>query len=135
MDHIIGSTGITSAADWILIMQRSEDGQAAMLCSEGKMGAASEFSLKKKKGIFFEINGLKRDRLIQRKPAQDKILEHVRINSVAKQVDIAKALNMDTGNVSRDCKKLIGDDYIFLTGDGYYATPDKSDKSDKIDRY
>ena len=130
MDHIIGSTGITSAADWILIMQRSEDGQAAMLCSEGKMGAASEFSLKKKKDIFFEINGLERDRLIQRKPAQDKILEHVRINSVAKQVLIVKALKMNAGNVSRYCKKLIGDDYIYLTDDVYYATPNNPDKID-----
>ena len=94
------------------------------------MGAASEFSLKKKKGIFFEINGLKRDRLIQRKPAQDKILEHVRINSVAKQVLIVKALKMNAGNVSRYCKKLIGDDYIYLTDDVYYATPNNPDKID-----
>ena len=36
-----------------------------MLYSDGKMGAASGFLLKKKNGIFFEIDGLiKRDRLI-----------------------------------------------------------------------
>ena len=78
MDHNIGSTGITSAADWILIMQRSENGKATMLCSEGKKGAASAFSLEKKNGIFFEINGLERDRLIQLKTAQNEIFECIK---------------------------------------------------------
>ena len=64
LGDIVGSAGITAAVDWVLVMQRSEDGQAAMLYSDGKMGAASGFLLKKKNGIFFEIDGLKRDRLI-----------------------------------------------------------------------
>lgn len=134
LDHIIGSAGITAAADWILIMQKSQDGQAATLYSEGKMGAASEHSLKKKNGIFFEIDGLEKERLIQRKPAQNKIREYVIANPGAKQVDIAKALKMDAGNVSRDCGKLTGDNYIYLTDNGYFATPDNPDKFDKIDR-
>ena len=133
LDHVIGSTGITSAADWILVMQKSEDGRGAMLHSEGKMAAAKTFSLVKNNNIFYEIDGLEKDRLIQRKPAKNKIFEYVISNPGAKQVDIAKALNMDTGNVSRDCKILTGDDYIYLTGDGYFATPDNPDKSDKID--
>jgi len=133
LDHIIGSTGITSAADWILIMQKSEDGQAAMLHSEGKMGAASEFSLKKKNGIFFEIDGLERDRLIQRKTAQYEIYECIKANSGIKQKQIVEKLNKQKQNVSRDINKLINSDYI--TGnpsDGYFAVkpPDYPDDSD-----
>ena len=60
LDDIFGSAGITAAYDCVLVMQRSEDGQAAMLHSDGKMGAASGFSLKKKNGIFFEIDGLEK---------------------------------------------------------------------------
>ena len=115
-------------------MQKSEDGRGAMLHSEGKMAAAKTFSMVKKNGIFYEIDGLERDRLIQRKAAQNEIYEYVISNPGAKQVDIAKELNMDTGNVSRNCKKLISSDYIYLNGGGgYYATPDNPDKSDKID--
>tara|TARA_B100001057_G_scaffold451020_1_gene493615 strand:- start:76 stop:1053 length:978 start_codon:yes stop_codon:yes gene_type:complete len=133
MDHIIGSTGITSAADWILAMQKSEDGQGATLHSEGKMAAAKTFSLVKRNGIFYEIDGLERDRLIQRKTAQNEILECIKANSGIKQWQIVEKLNKQKQNVSRDIIKLLKTDYI--TGnpnDGYFAviSPDYPDDTD-----
>ena len=133
IDHIIGSAGITAAADWILIMQKSQDGQAATLYSEGKMGAASEHSLKKKNGIFFEIDGLERDRLIQRKTAQYEIYECIKANSGIKQKQIVEKLNKQKQNVSRDIIKLLKNDYISGNpNDGYFAftPPDYPDDTD-----
>ena len=43
IDHLIGSTGIGSAADWVLTMLRSDDGQSIKLHSEGKMGKTTTF--------------------------------------------------------------------------------------------
>ena len=72
-------------------------------------------SINKKNRIFFEIDGLEKERLIQRKPAQNKICEYLIANPGAKQVDIAKALKMDAGNVSRDCGKYIQPNLQALT--------------------
>ena len=131
MDHIIGSTGITSAADWVLTMQRSKDGQAATLHSEGKMGAATEFSLKKKNGIFYEIDGLERDRLLQRKTAQNEIFECIKENPRIKQSEIVEKLNKHKGNVSRDITKLLKQNYITgNSSEGYLAILDNVDNLD-----
>ena len=131
IDHLIGSTGIGSAADWILAMLRSDDGQSVKLHSEGKMGKPTTFSMVKKNGIFYEIDGLERDRLIQRKTAQNEIFECIKANPEIKQKQIVEKLNKPKGNVSRDITKLLKDDYI--TGNsfkGYLATPDNHDKLD-----
>ena len=45
IDHLIGSTGIGSAVDWLLAMLRSDDGQSEKLYSEGKMGKPATFSI------------------------------------------------------------------------------------------
>ena len=120
IDHLIGSTGIGSAADWILTMMKTEDGQAARLHSEGKMGKATTFSMTKRNGIFYEIDGLERDRLIQKKEAQNAIYEFVCANPGKRQVDIARALGMDTGNVSSKCKKLVASDYLVSNSENCY---------------
>ena len=128
LDHIIGSTGITAAADWVLVMQKSEDGRGAMLHSEGKMAAAKTFSLVKRNGIFYEIDGLERDRLIQRKTAQNEILECIKTNPGIKQKQIVEKLNKPKGNVSRDITKLLKEDYIIGNSfEGYLVTPDNLD--------
>ena len=131
LDHIIGSTGITSAADWILVMQRSEDGRGAMLHSEGKMAAAKTFSLVKHNGIYYEIDGLEKDKLIQRKTAQNDILQCIKANPGIKQKQLSELLHKPKGNVSRDTNKLLQSGYI--TGnpfDGYSPTPDNLDNFD-----
>ena len=73
IDPLIGSTGIGSAADWVLAILRSDDGQPDMLHSEGKMGKPTTFLIVKKNGIFYEIDGLERDRILQRKTVQNAI--------------------------------------------------------------
>lgn len=131
IDHLIGSTGIGSAADWILAMLRSDDGQSVKLHSEGKMGKPTTFSMVKKNGIFYEIDGLERDRLIQRKTAQNEIFECIKENPHIKQKEIVEKLNKPKGNVSRDITKLFTQNYI--TGNsskGYLATPDNVDNLD-----
>ena len=73
IDPLIGSTGIGSAADWVLAILRSDDGQPDMLHSEGKMRKPTTFLMVKKNGIFYEIDGLERDRILQRKTVQNAI--------------------------------------------------------------
>ena len=131
IDHLIGSTGIGSAADWVLAMLRSDDGQSVKLHSEGKMGKPTTFSMVKKNGIFYEIDGLERDRLIQRKTAQNEIFKCIKANPGIKQKQIVEKLNKSKGNVSRDITKLLKEDYI--TGnsfEGYLAIPDNRDNFD-----
>ena len=131
IDHLIGSTGIGSAADWILAMFRSEDGQSVKLHSEGKMGKPTTFSMVKKNGIFYEIDGLERDRLIQRKTAQNEIFECIKENPHIKQKEIVEKLNKLKGNISRDITKLLKKDYIIgNSSEGYLATLDNVDNLD-----
>ena len=133
LDHVIGSVGIQATADWILVMQSSEDGRGGVLHSIGKMGADLELSLQKKNGIFYEIDGLEKDRKLQRKKAQNRIVEYVTANPGIRQVDIAKALNMDKGNVSVKCKKLMRGNYIYMNGeDRYYPTTNNSNNSNNL---
>ena len=82
-------------------------------------------------GLMTEVDGLERDRLIQRKTAQNEIFECNKTNPQTKQKQIVEKLNKPKGNVSRDITKLLKDDYI--TGNsfkGYLATPDNHDKLD-----
>ena len=92
IDHLIGSTGIGSAADWVLAMLRSDDGQSVKLHSEGKMGKPTTFSMIKKNGIFYKIDGLERDRLLQRKTAQNEIFECIKENPHIQQKEIVEKL-------------------------------------------
>ena len=112
IDHLIGSTGIGSAADWVLAMLRSDDGQSVKLHSEGKMGKPTTFSMIKKNGIFYEIDGLERDRLLQRKTTQNAIFECIKENPHIKQKEIVEKLKKPKGNVSRHITKLLKENYI-----------------------
>ena len=97
------------------------------------MGKPTTFSMVKKNGIFYEIDGLERDRLIQRKTAQNEIFECIKANSGIKQKQIVEKLNKHKQNVSRDIIKLLKNDYITgNSNDGYFAvTPlDELDYSD-----
>ena len=128
IDHLIGSTGIGSAADWVLTMLRSDDGQSIKLHSEGKMGKTTTFLMVKKNGIFYEIDGLERDRLLKRKSAQNEIFECIKENSHIKQKEIVEKLNKPKGNISRDITKLLKENYITgNSSEGYLATPDNVD--------
>ena len=128
IDHLIGSTGIGSAADWVLTMLRSDDGQSIKLHSEGKMGKTTTFSMVKQNGIFYEIDGLERDRLLKRKSAQNEIFECIKENSHIKQKEIVEKLNKPKGNISRDITKLLKENYITgNSSEGYLATPDNVD--------
>ena len=131
LHHIIGSMGVTAAADWVLVMQPSQDRRGAMLHSEGKMGAANTFSLVKKNGIFYEIDGFEKDRLIERKTGQYAVLEYIRNNPGTMQKQIVDALKKPPGNISRDIGKLLKSNYVF--GDPikeYSANVDNLDNSD-----
>mgnify|MGYP002832115790 CR=1 FL=1 len=131
IDHLIGSTGIGSAADWVLTMLRSDDGQSVKLHSEGKMGKPTTFSVVKKNGIFYEIDGLERDRLLKRKSAQNEIFECIKENSHIKQKEIVEKLNKPKGNISRDIIKLLKQNYITgNSSEGYLAILDNVDNLD-----
>ena len=96
------------------------------------MGAASEFSLVKRNGIFFEIDGRERQ-AIQRKPAQNEIFECIKLNPRIKQKQIVEMLKKHKQNVSRDIIKLLRNDYITgNSNDGYFAVtpPDYPDETD-----
>ena len=95
------------------------------------MGKPTTFSMVKKNGIFYEIDGLERDRLIQRNKAQNEIFECIKANPGIKQKQIVEKLNKHKGNVSRDITKLLKDEYITgNSSEGYLATPDNRDKFD-----
>ena len=131
IDHLIGSTGIGSAADWVLAMLRSDDGQSVKLHSEGKMGKPTTFSMIKKNGIFYEIDGLERDRLLKRKTAQNEIFECIKENPHIKQKEIVEKLKKPKGNISRDITKLLKENYITgNSSEGYLATIDNPDNPD-----
>ena len=131
IDHLIGSTGIGSAADWVLTMLRSHDGQSIKLHSEGKMGKTNNFSMVKKNGIFYEIDGLERDRILRRKTAQNEIFECIKENPHIKQKEIVEKLNKHKGNVSRDITKLLKQNYITgNSSEGYLAILDNVDNLD-----
>ena len=66
----------------------------------------------KKNGIFYEIDGLERDRLLQRKTAQNAIFECIKENPHIKQKEIVEKLKKPKGNVSRDITKLLKENYI-----------------------
>ena len=53
-----------------------------------------------------EVDGLERDRLIQRKTAQNEIFECIKANPEIKQKQIVEKLNKPKGNVSRDITKF-----------------------------
>ena len=82
----------------------------------------------KQNGIFYEIDGLERDRLLKRKSAQNEIFECIKENSHIKQKEIVEKLNKPKGNISRDITKLLKENYITgNSSEGYLATPDNVD--------
>ena len=61
LDHLLGSIAITATADWVLVMQKTQDGQGASLYVEGKMAKSQEFGLEKVDGIYYRIVGHAKD--------------------------------------------------------------------------
>jgi hypothetical protein len=112
LDRILGSTGITATADWVLVMTRSEDGQGITLYSDGKMGPSNECRMEKNNGIFHEIVGKEREAAIKKKAAQNKILSCIESNPGIRQFQISQHLNMHKQNVNRAIKKLLKDEFI-----------------------
>ena len=85
----------------------------------------------RKNGIFYEIDGLERDRLLQRKTAQNEIFECIKENPHIKQKEIVEKLKKPKGNISRDIAKLLKENYITgNSSEGYLATIDNLDNLD-----
>ena len=80
------------------------------------------------KQYYGSIDGLERDRLLQRKSAQNEIFKCSKENPHIKQKEIVEKLNKPKGDISKDITKLLKENYI--TGnfsEGYLVTPDNVD--------
>ncbi|MDG2404606.1 MAG: hypothetical protein P8M25_06525 [Paracoccaceae bacterium] len=55
LDHLLGSIAITATADWVLVMQKTQNGKGVTLHVEDKMAKTEYFGLEKVDGI---ITGL-----------------------------------------------------------------------------
>lgn len=112
LDHLLGSTAITAAADWVLVMQKAQNGEDALLYVEGKMEKSQEFGLEKVDGIYYRIAGNAKKLALARKKAQQEVCDCIGANPNIRQVDIAKKLERTKQNVSRSVNKLLRDGYI-----------------------
>ena len=120
LDHLLGSTAITATADWVLVMQRTQDGQGASLYVEGKMAKSQEFGLEKVDGIYYRIVGHAKDLALSRKKAQEEICDCIKANPGIRQFEIVQKLERSKQNVNRAVRKLMRDGYITGTSnDGY----------------
>ncbi len=120
LDHLLGSTAITATADWVLVMQKTQDGQGASLYVEGKMAKSQEFGLEKVDGIYFRIVGHAKDLALSRKKAQQEVCDCIKANPNIRQFEIVQKLERSKQNVSRAVGKLIRGGYITgNSNDGY----------------
>ena len=120
LDHLLGSTAITATADWVLVMQKTKDGQGASLYVEGKMAKSQDFGLEKVDGIFYRVISHASVLALSRKEAQKEICDCIKANPSIKQFELVKKLKRSKQNVSRNIGKLIRDGYITGTPtDGY----------------
>ena len=74
LDHLLGSTAITATAtaDWVLVIQKTQDSQGASLYIEGKRVKSQELGLEKVDGNCYRIVGHAKDLARSRKEAQKK---------------------------------------------------------------
>ncbi|MBT5001210.1 MAG: AAA family ATPase [Tateyamaria sp.] len=119
LESILGSTAITGACDTIMVLQKSDDGQAYTLHVTGKFTPDKSWNMVKKNGLF-EIDEHAIDAARKRNKAQDAIYNLIKENAGIKQFEIAKKLNKQTSNVSRDVKKLLKTGHLLGSpSDGY----------------
>ena len=131
LQSILGSTVITGACDTILVIQKSDDGQAYTLNVMGKFTPDKTYSMTKQDGLFI-IEGYEKEASLKRKAAQDAIYQCIKENPQIRQVEIAKKLNKHKSNISRDIKKLLRSGYIEeLPGYRYSVLP--PDNIDNLD--
>ena len=109
VDHLLGSTAITTTADWALVMQKTQDGQGASLYVEGKMAKAREFGLEKFDGIYYRIASHAKDLALSRKKAQQEVCDCIKADPNIRQFEIVQKLERSKQNVSRAVDKLIRD--------------------------
>ena len=122
LESILGSTAITGACDTILILQKSDDGQAYTLHVTGKFTPDNSWNMVRTNGLF-EIDGHTKDAARKRNKAQNAIYNLIKENAGIKQIQIATKLSKQASNVSRDVKKLLKTGH--LTGspiEGYTIT-------------
>ena len=72
LDHLLGSTAITATADWVLVIQKTQDSQGASLYIEGKRVKSQELGLEKVDGNCYRIVGHAKDLARSRKEAEKK---------------------------------------------------------------
>lgn len=121
LESILGSTAITGACDTIMVLQKSDNGQAYTLHVTGKFTPDKSWNMVKKNGLF-EIDGYAADAARKQNAAQHAIYNLIKDNAGIKQFEIADKLNKQKSNVSRDVKKLLKNSHITGTPAEGYST-------------
>lgn len=111
LESILGSTAITGACDTIMVLQKSDNGQAYTLHVTGKFTPDKSWNMVKRDGLF-EIDEHAKIAALKRNKAQNAIYNLVKDNAGIKQVAIAEKLNKHKQEISRGIKKLLEKEYI-----------------------
>ena len=111
LESILGSTAITGACDTIMVLQKSDNGQAYTLHVTGKFSPDKSWNMVKTDSLFV-IDEHAKIAALKRNKAQNAIYNLVKDNAGIKQVAIAEKLNKHKQEISRGIKKLLEKEYI-----------------------
>ncbi len=120
IDEVSGSTGLTGAADAILVAKRAGNTAEAVLSVTGRDVAESEYgmswwaercqwTLTDEPAMVTTMGSTRR-----------RILAHITTNPGATPSDIADALGMNPNTVKSNVRRMVEDDQLDTTGDGRY---------------